>query len=138
MQQTLSQLRVYAYAQRASPPKIEILDSDRRKWSGVPPRGLEYRKRLDDVIQREPIEPRDTFFHAMLRPLGLEKVKPFKPNARQKKILIDAAFVGEAMAKANTEDRRFADVKYRRGAHWDFALPLYADNGNRTGDVRRH
>ena len=89
---------------------------------------MEYWERLDDVIQREPIEPRDIFFHAMLRPLGLEKGKPFKPDARQTKILTDAALVGEAMAKANTADRRFAGVKYRPGAHWDLALQLDADD----------
>jgi hypothetical protein len=38
---------------------------------------MEYWERLDEVIQREPIEPRDIFFHAMLRPLGLEKGKRF-------------------------------------------------------------
>ena len=100
-------------------------------WSGLPPRGMEYWERLDDVIQREPIEPRDIFFHAMLRPLGLEKGKPFKPDARQTKILTDAALVGEAMAKANSADRRFAGVKYRPDAHWDFALQLDADDPER-------
>jgi len=64
----------------------------------------------------------------VLRPLGLEKGKPFKPDARQKKILTDAALVGEAMAKANSADRRFAGGKYRPDAHWDFALQLDADN----------
>src|SRR4029450_3299099 len=66
-------------------------------------------------------------YHARSRPLGLEKGKPFKPDARQTKILTDAALVGEAMAKANTADRRFAGVKYRDDAHWDFALQLDAD-----------
>jgi hypothetical protein len=89
---------------------------------------MEYWERLNDVIQSEPIEPRDLFFHAMLRPLGLEKGKPFKPDARQKKILTDAALVGEAMAKANSADRRFAGGKYRPQAHWDFALQLDADD----------
>ena len=37
----------------------------------------------------------------MLKPLGIEKGKPFQPDERQKKILIEAALVGEAMAKAN-------------------------------------
>jgi hypothetical protein len=78
---------------------MEILDAGTRAWTGLPPRGMEYWERLDDVIQREPIEPRDIFFHAMLRPLGLEKGKPFKPDARQTKILTEAALVGEAMAK---------------------------------------
>ena len=126
--EALANLRVYPYAQRDNPPRMEILDSGNKNWSGRPPSGMEYWERLDDVIQREPIEPRDIFFHAMLRPLGLEKGKPFKPDARQTKILTEAALVGEAMAKANTADRRFAGVKYRPGVHWDFALQLDADD----------
>jgi hypothetical protein len=125
--EALSQLRMYPYAQRDNPPKMDILDAGTKSWSGLPPRGMEYWQRLDDVIQREPIEPRDVFFHGMLRPLGLEKGQPFRPNARQTKILTEAALVGEAMAKANSADRRFKGDKYRPDAHWDFALLLDAD-----------
>lgn len=126
--QALSQLLVCPYAQRAMPPKMEILDAGTKTWSGLPPRGMEYWERVDDVIQREPLEPHDTFFHAMLRPLGIEKGEPFRPDERQRKTLVDAALVGEAMAKANTADRRFAGVKYRLDAHWDYALSLDADD----------
>lgn len=124
----LAQLRMYPYEQRANPPKTEIFDAGTKAWSGWPPRGMEYWQRLDDVIQREPLEARDTFFHAMLRPLGLEKGKPFAPDARQTKLLTDAALVGEAMAKANSADRRFAGVRFRPDTHWDFALQMDADN----------
>jgi hypothetical protein len=106
----LAQLKMYPFAQGGSPPEMEILDAGTKAWSGVPPRGMEYWQRLDDVIQCEPIEPRDIFFHAMLRPLGLEKGKRFEPDPRQTKILEDAALVGEAMAKANSADRRFPGV----------------------------
>jgi len=126
-QEALSHLQMYPYAQRKNPPKTEIFDAGTRLWSGVPPRGMEYWERLDDVIQREPVETRDIFFHAMLRPLGLEKGKRFEPDARQERLLTDAVVVGEAMAKANTADRRFACVKYRANVHWDFALQLDAD-----------
>jgi len=126
--EVLGHLQMYPYAQRANPPKMDILDAGTKAWTGLPPRGIEYWERLDDVIQGEPVEPRDIFFHAMLRPLGLEKGKPFEPDARQTKILTDAALVGEAMAKANSADRRFADGKYRSDAHWDFALRLDADD----------
>jgi hypothetical protein len=126
--EALAQLRMYPYAQRDNPPKMEVLDAGTKAWSGLPPRGMEYWQRLDDVIQSEPIEPRDIFYHAMLRPLGLEKGKPFKPDARQTRILTDAALVGEAMAKANTAERRFAGSQYRPDAHWDFALQLDADD----------
>ncbi|UHQ19509.1 DUF1254 domain-containing protein [Lysobacter sp. KIS68-7] len=134
-QQALAQLQMYPYAQRNNPPKLQILEAGNREWSGLPPRGMAYWQRLDDVIQREPVAPRDILFHAMLRPLGLEKGKPFKPNARQTRILTEAALVGEAMAKANTADRRFADVKYRKDAHWDFALQLDADNPDAFWDL---
>jgi hypothetical protein len=117
---------MYPYARRDNPPKAEILDAGTKAWSGLPPRGMEYWERLDDVIQGEPLEPRDIFFHAMLRPLGMEKGKPFRPGGRQTKILTDAALVGEAMAKANSADRRFKDGKYRSDAHW--ALQLDADD----------
>ena len=43
---------------------------------------------------------------AMLRPLGIEKGKPFEPDERQRQILTDAALVGEAMAKTNSWDKR--------------------------------
>jgi hypothetical protein len=126
--QTLAQLKMYPYVERDNPSAMDILDVGTRAWSGAPPRGMEYWQRLDDVIQREPIEARDIFFHAMLRPLGLEKGQPFKPDARQTRILAEAARVGEAMAKANSADRRFAGGRYRADAHWDFALRLDADN----------
>jgi hypothetical protein len=126
--QALAQLKMYPYTQRDNPQKIEILDAGTKAWSGLPPRGMEYWERLNDVVQHEPVEPRDIFFHAMLWPLGMEKGKPFEPDKRQTKILTDAVLVGEAMAKANSEDRRFAGVKYRPDAHWDFALLLDADD----------
>jgi hypothetical protein len=124
--EALSHLQMYPYARRDNPPKMDILDAGTKAWSGLPPRGMEYWQRVNDVIQTEPIEPRDIFFHAMLRPLGLEKGKPFRPDARQTKILTDAAQVGEAMAKANSADRRFKGDRYRPDAHWDFALLLDA------------
>jgi len=126
--EALKQLQMYPYAQRDNPPKAEILDVGTKEWSGLPPRGMEYWERLNDVIQREPLEPPDTYFHAMLSPLGLERGKPFRPDTRQTKILTEAALVGEAMAKANSADRRFADGKFRSDAHWDYALRLDADD----------
>jgi hypothetical protein len=123
----LARFRAYPYAQRAHPPASKIVAPQGNRWSAMPPRGMEYWQRLDEVIQQEPVEERDRFFHAMLKPLGIEKGKPFHPDARQTKILTDAALVGEAMARANTFDRRFAGVIYRPDAHWHYALSLDAD-----------
>jgi len=124
----LAQFRAYPYAQRANPPTPKIVSPKGKKWTGMPPRGLEYWRRLNEVIQYQPIAERDRFFHAMLKPLGIEKGRPFEPDARQTKILTEAAMVGEAMARANTFERRFAGMMYRPDCHWHFALQLDADH----------
>ena len=65
---------------------------------------------------------RDRFFMAMLKPLGIEKGKPFNPTPEQKKILTEAALVGEAMAKANDFfNPRLEDSHYVDGSKWEFA-----------------
>jgi hypothetical protein len=60
----------------------------------------------------------------MLKPLGIEKGQPFEPDARQKQLLEDAAFVGEAMAKTITFAKRFdgartAPIPNGRMACWE-------------------
>jgi len=124
----LAQFRVFPYAERAHPHAAKVVSPQGKAWSAMPPRGMDYWRRLDEVIQREPVEERDLLFHAMLAPLGIQKGKPFKPDARQTKILTDAALVGEAMAKANTFERRFEGMMYRPDSRWHFALLLDADN----------
>lgn len=59
----------------------------------------------------------------MLKPLGIEKGKPFNPDPRQGKILEEAAFVGEAIAKANDLAKRDTPSHWP-GASWKNALDL--------------
>jgi hypothetical protein len=69
---------------------------------------------------------RDRLILAQLRFLGIEKGKAFKPDARQKKILGEAAIVGEAMAKANTSDKR-VEPPFWPGTNWKHALVVSVD-----------
>jgi hypothetical protein len=96
------------------------------KWSQVPPRGMAYWEGLNEVIQNEPVMERDRLILAQLRPLGIEKGKPFNPDGRQTKILEDAVVVGEAMAKANTSERRMEPV-FWPGTNWKHALIVSVD-----------
>jgi hypothetical protein len=107
-------VRIYPWTERANPPATRYLTPDPDKVVKFlnPPRGMEYWERLAAAIQREPVEDRDRFFMAMLMPMGMEKSKPFQPDARQKKILTEGAFVGEAMAKAESFDTRLPGLRY--------------------------
>ena len=119
-------VRIYPWAERNNPPATRFLTPDADKIANFlnPPREMEYWERLAAALQREPVEDRDRFFMAMLKPLGIEKGKPFKPDERQKKILIEGAFVGEAMAKASLFDMRFPGTRYRPDTLWQYFLIL--------------
>jgi hypothetical protein len=120
--EALSQIKIYPLSQSKNPPKTTVMEVGDKKWEGWQPRGIEYFIRLADILGREPVDERDRFFHAMLKPLGIEKGKPFKPNERQKKILIEAALVGEAMAKANDFfNPRLEASHYHEGSMWEIA-----------------
>jgi len=62
---------------------------------------------------------------AMLAPLGIEKGKPFKPDARQKKLLEEATFVGEYMAMAISFDKRIEGSRYRPDANWQYVIMFH-------------
>ncbi|HEV8059965.1 MAG TPA: DUF1254 domain-containing protein, partial [Gemmataceae bacterium] len=120
----LERFRIYPYAKRESPPATRRLTTGGKRWSAMPPRGLAYWERLHAILQREPVQERDRFFMAMLKPLGIEKGKPFQPTDRQKNLLTEAVLVGEAMAKANDFSRRLEGIAVWEGRRWEIAMCL--------------
>jgi hypothetical protein len=123
----LEKIAIYPYAERENPRPRGYITPDGKPWLAAHPRGMEYWVRLADVLNREPVAERDRFFMAMLRPLGIEKGKPFKPTKRQKLILTQATLVGEAMAKANDFAKRMEEAHYVDGLQWHFATVANPD-----------
>jgi len=123
IRELVPQMRTYAWSARANPPKEQAVPATNARWSQTPPTGMAYWESLAQALAREPVQERDRFFMAMLKPLGIEKGKPFAPTDRQRKILADAAVTGELMAKANTYTKRFEDA-YWPGTHWKDVLAV--------------
>lgn len=118
----LDKFRIYPYSQRAAPPVTRFVSPGGKPWSGTQPRGMAYWELLAATINQEPVRERDRIMMAMLKPLGLEKGKPFKPDARQTEILTEAALVGEAMARANAYQKRFANAAIWPDRRWEISL----------------
>ena len=113
---------------RSSPCSGKTIDT-------LPPAGLEYWARLSAVINNNPVQERDRFFMAMLKPLGIEKGKPFKPDARQRAILEDAARIGDAMGRDDAVRRRSAHQPAPPpfgGTHWNWVRAEPSRPGDRT------
>jgi hypothetical protein len=119
-------IKTYTWSPEGTGEPMGVRPAGDVKWSQMQPRGMAYWESLNKVIQSEPVMERDRLILAQLRFLGIEKGKPFKPDARQKKILEEAAIVGEAMAKANTSDKR-VEPPFWTGTNWKHALVVSVD-----------
>jgi len=126
--------QVYSYATKDKPSKTKILPVGGKVWKTTQPQGFDYWEGMSEIINKEPIGERDRLIYATLAPLGIEKGKPFNPNKRQRKILEEAAFVGEAMARANGFDTRHPDAEYVEGSEWDFPLVVSPTQRRETYD----
>ncbi len=122
--------RSYAYKDRVNAKK-GVYKNPPGKYFFGPPRGMAFWERLHEILNREVVAERDRFFMAMLKRVGIEKGKPFNPTPRQKKLLEEAAFVGEAMAKANdlANDLPIPIGKVQTGS---LPLALTRHSGRRT------
>jgi hypothetical protein len=118
----LEKFRIYPLSQRAAPPVTRYISPDGKPWSGTQPRGIAYWELLAATIDQEPVREKDRVMMAMLKPLGIEKGKPFKPNARQIRLLTEGAFIGEAMARANAYQKRFPDAAVWPDRRWEISL----------------
>lgn len=118
---TVRKHKLYAWSERDNPPPTKFIPVAGRSWTSNQPDNLNYWKYLSDLYQPEPVEERDRMMFAMLLPLGIEPGKPFNPDARQTKILTDAAKVGELMARTNAFDKRMPGATVYPGKHWEYA-----------------
>ena len=98
-QRILNAHKIHGLGQESA---IRVFEAPNNDWEGHQPRGLEYWKVVQQAIQLNPIEERDMAVLQGLKNLGIEKGKPFAPTAAQRKILEEAALVGETWAMGNS------------------------------------
>ena len=126
LKEVAPRMRIYPYSQRNNPKTLPIIKANSRKWGHQQPSGLEYFEHLSEIINTEPVQERDRFMVATLKPLGIEKGKTFKPTQRQKEILTEAAKIGELTMKAAVATRRNTPF-YWEQSNWKEALEISAD-----------
>ena len=126
-------IRTYSWSPTGTGTAMPARAAGDTPWSQMQPRGMAYWESLNEVIQRNPVDERDRLTMAQLRFLGIERGKAFAPDARQSGLLKEAVLVGEAMAKANTTDKR-VEPPFWEGTHWKHALVCSVDQRAGTFD----
>jgi hypothetical protein len=105
-----SKLRVYPLKDAAKPAPTQFINMSGKAFNTVFPNDLGYYERLNTIIQEEPIDAIGPEVRGSIASIGIVKGQPFKPDERMKKLLTDAATLGNATARAITYHPRMKEA----------------------------
>jgi hypothetical protein len=91
---------------------VKFTEGTGKVMNTVPPSDFSYFELVNDVVQKEPVSALDPEIMGSLSAIGIVKGKPFNPDARMKKILTDAAAIGNATARTLNWKWRPSDGGY--------------------------
>jgi len=109
--------KVYPLTGAGNPPPMKFVNVSGRAFNTVAPGDYTFWEYLNQVVQEEPSDSLDPVRLGLYASIGIQKGKPFTPDARMKKILTEAAAVGDATARAVAyRMRQKADFYYENSA----------------------
>ena len=111
-------LRLYPLSQADDPPAMRYINGSRVVQNTVFPSDYSYFEALDTVIQKEPVGLLDPELRGLLAAIGIEKGRRFSPDERMRKILSEAARVGDATARVLSYAPRLPGVVVREASSW--------------------
>ncbi len=109
--------KVYPLAEKPRAPRV--ISGTGVASNTLPPEDGEAFKWMHEIINYEPAEAFSKEQLGRLASLGIEKGKPFNPDARMQKIFAQAAAEGVAMSRAMAFDSRDANAKVYPDRQWE-------------------
>jgi hypothetical protein len=105
-----SGIRIYSLKDAAKPAPTTFINMSGKSFNTLFPNTLAYYEHLNQIIQDEPLDAIDPAQRGAIATIGIVKGKPFTPDERMKKLLIEAATLGSATARAITFEPRLDGV----------------------------
>ncbi len=93
-------VRVYPFSTREDPPAMEWVSASEAVVNTVHANDASFYDEVAQVIAKEPIGLIDDETRGLLASIGITKDAPFAPDERMRRILADAAAVGNGTARA--------------------------------------
>ena len=132
--------RIYSLADAQHQPEMKFINASGKAFNTVHANNFKFYDEVNEIVQEEPTEAQDKELLGQLAAIGIMKGKPFAPDKRMKKILVDAAATANATARAisfNGRDRSFYFYPdqnwYSPGAEGSY---LWERDGARSLDAR--
>src|SRR5215510_8160800 len=119
----MKQIKVYPLSKADSPPPMQFMNGSHQKIDTLFPDNDRFFDLLALLVEEEPRDIFGPLERFQMQAIGIEKGKPFKPDAKTRKLLAEAARVGGAMARANTYASNADEVYYYPERKWQGVLP---------------
>jgi len=101
-------------------PETKFIEGTGLSVNTIPPSDFGFFEMINENVQNEPATSYDVELAGQLAAIGIVHGKPFNPNAHERKILADAAAVGQAFGRSL--QWRFAQAHpewaYYEGSNW--------------------
>ena len=111
--------KVYPLAQAKNPPPMKYLEVSGDEIDTLHASDYSFYEEVNEIIQEEPNSAMDPETLGLLASIGIEKGKTFAPEPRMKKILEEAALVGNATARAILFRSRDEEAALYPGSAWE-------------------
>ena len=114
------QLKIYPLSKVHNPPKTVFYNGSNRFYNTIHANNFEFFNEINAVIQHEPADIFTVEERGLRASIGIIKGKPFRPSRDMRKILTDAAYIGNAIARAIVFYPRDPNAKRysNRGSKW--------------------
>jgi hypothetical protein len=104
---------------RVTPPPATVFHEGSGKvMNTVPPNDFSYYEMLNEIVQEEPATSLDAELMGPVAAIGIIKGKPFKPDARMKKIMTEALAVANATSRSLFMNVRDPSWYYYPNSQW--------------------
>ena len=118
IENTKKNLRIYPLVRAANPPELRFVNYSGVPFNTIHSNDFTFFEEVAEVVQEEPLDAVDPETRGLLAAIGIRKDRPFAPDERMKRILADAAAVGNATARAIVFDTRDPDAFYYPDSKW--------------------
>ena len=111
-------LKIYPLKDAKKPKKMKFVNGSGKYFNTVHANDYEFYEELWHVLQKEPISFLEPELRGQAAAIGIQKGKPFNPDARMKAILKDAVAVGNATARSIAFKSRDENAYLFAGKQW--------------------
>src|SRR6267142_4582120 len=125
-----------------SVPATKFVEASGKSYNTIPPSDFSFFEMINANVQQEPADSYNTELAGQLAAIGIVKGKPFNPDARIRKILTDAAAVGNAAGRslnwrfsvshpdwAYYPGSAWGNMLWQGGANFETPPPLFTKEG---------